>query len=77
MKFNPFKPNSIVTPGMFSGRAHELRAIEQCLYQAKHGNPQHFLLEGERGIGKSSLLLFVHQLANGTILNWPPFRPDT
>ncbi len=69
MKFNPFKPNSIVTPGMFSGRAHELRAIEQCLYQAKHGNPQHFLLEGERGIGKSSLLLFVHQLANGTIPN--------
>lgn len=67
MKFNPFKPNSLVNPGMFSGRVDELNTVEKCLFQAKHGNPQHFLFEGERGIGKSSLFLFVHALASGHI----------
>ncbi len=67
MKFNPFKPNSMAGPGMFSGRFDELQTIEKCLFQTRHGNPQHFLIEGERGIGKSSLLLFVNALATGTV----------
>jgi len=67
MKFNPFTPTRIVGPGMFSGRYEELKAIEQFLYQAKHNNPQHFLIQGERGIGKSSLFLYVEALAGGTI----------
>lgn len=52
---------------MFSGRGHELLTIEQALFQTKEGNPNHFLIRGERGIGKSSLLLYVQLVANGGI----------
>lgn len=67
MKYNPFRPNSIVTPGMFQGRYDEILAIQQCLNQAKNENPQHFIVEGERGVGKSSLLLMIQYLAAGKI----------
>lgn len=65
MKFNPFQPNSIVAPGAFVGRQEEIATIERCLFQAKNGNPQHFLIEGERGIGKSSLMLLVDTYSSG------------
>lgn len=67
MKYNPFRPNSIASPDLFQGREHERFFIEQCLFQTKSGNPQHFLIEGERGLGKSSLFLIVEQLAKGNI----------
>lgn len=67
MKFNPFRPNSIASPDLFQGREHERFFIEQSLFQTKNGNPQHFLIEGERGLGKSSLFLIVEQLAKGNI----------
>jgi hypothetical protein len=66
-RYNPFKPSSIVSPGMFSGRGAEIAAIEQALFQTRNGNPQHFLIHGERGIGKSSLLYYVDILARGQI----------
>lgn len=66
-KFNPFRPGNIVAPGMFSGRAGELQLMKHCLVQTKHRNPQHFLVEGERGIGKSSLFLVHGLLASGQI----------
>ena len=65
MQFNPFRPNNMAGPDMFVGRVPELLSIEKCLFQTKHGNPQHFLIEGERGIGKSSLFLYVKSLAQG------------
>ena len=65
MKYNPFRPNSMVNPGMFCGRENELVSIKQSLFQTKHGNPKHFLIEGERGIGKSSLMLYVQWEASG------------
>lgn len=52
---------------MFVGRYQELVQIERSLFQAKHENPQHFLILGERGIGKSSLLLYVSSLASGKL----------
>lgn len=64
MRFNPFNPQGLIAPGMFCGRQEELAAIERCLAQTRHGNPQHFLFHGERGIGKSSLLLYVEALAH-------------
>jgi hypothetical protein len=67
LKFNPFRPNSIVTPGMFQGRMNELLKAEDSLFQTKHGNPQHFIIEGERGIGKSSLLLAIDGFAKGAL----------
>jgi hypothetical protein len=66
-RFNPFRPGSIVTPGMFSGRVEEVVALEKILYQTKNGNPHHFLLHGERGIGKSSLLFYLQCVARGEI----------
>lgn len=66
-RFNPFRPNNMVNPAMFVGRVDELKTIEQCLFQTKNGNPQHFIVQGERGIGKSSLFLYVERLAQGGI----------
>lgn len=76
LRFNPFRPNNLIHPGMFRGRASELLAIEKILFQTKHGNPQHFLIEGERGIGKSSMLLYVNALARGNLpfIQDPDFR---
>jgi hypothetical protein len=59
VRYNPFRPNGIITTGMFYGRLEEAEAIEQSLHQTKNGNPKHFLLEGERGIGKSSLMFWA------------------
>ncbi|MCX6327710.1 MAG: AAA family ATPase [Bacteroidia bacterium] len=67
MKFNPFRPNSIASSDLFQGRKEEMLLIEQSLFQTKNGNPQHFLVEGERGLGKSSLFLMVEQQASGKI----------
>ena len=67
MKFNPFQPNKMISPGMFTGRSEEIDAIIRSLYQTKFGNPQHFLIEGERGIGKSSLLFLISNIAAGQI----------
>lgn len=49
MNFNPFRPNSIATDELFQGRSDEMQIIERSLFQTKNGNPQHFLIEGERG----------------------------
>ncbi len=52
---------------MFVGRTDELRQLTRILSQVKQENPQHFLIHGERGIGKSSLLLYFRVLAEGRI----------
>lgn len=66
-KYNPFRPGSVVSPGMFTGRGDEMVSIEQSLLQTKHKNPHHFIIEGERGIGKSSLCLVLDYVAKGLI----------
>jgi len=67
VRYNPFRPGSIVTPGMFSGRYDELVGTERALFQTKNGNPHHFLIHGERGIGKSSLLYSLELVARGEL----------
>lgn len=67
MRYNPFQPNRIVNPGMFVGRVDEIKKIEHYLFQTKSRNPQNFLIEGERGIGKSSLLHYVSILSDGRV----------
>lgn len=64
-RFNPFRPNGIVHPGMFAGRYNEMVALEKALFQTKNGNPTHFLIDGERGIGKSSLLFNLDGVSTG------------
>jgi energy-coupling factor transporter ATP-binding protein EcfA2 len=64
-KINPFDPNSPVHAGMFVGRVPELIRLESCLVQTKAGSPSNFMLTGERGIGKSSLLNYIKSIAEG------------
>ncbi len=66
-KINPFNPNSPVSPGMFAGRINEINALEKGVYQTKCGYPSNFLITGERGIGKSSLLNITRYYATGKI----------
>lgn len=66
-KIIPFAPNAPVQPGMFVGRLGELERLERCLRQAKAGRPAHFLVTGERGIGKSSLLNYIKWVAEGSL----------
>ena len=74
IRFNPFSPGSLVPEGVFTGRIEESQALERMLFNTKHGNPQHFLLHGERGIGKSSLC-YIHELsASGSIIGWEDQR---
>lgn len=67
MKINPFNPNSPCGPGMFAGRIREIEAIEQILYQTASDKGHGFLLLGQRGIGKTSLLNLMKYQAEGSI----------
>lgn len=67
MNINPFKPNSPSRPGMFVGRIAEIERIETALIQTRANQNVNFLLRGERGIGKTSLLNLVKYLAEGDI----------
>ena len=64
---NPFRPGSPVNPGMFVGRIPEVEALERVLLQTQWGSPSHFMITGERGIGKTSLLLYLRFVATGQI----------
>jgi hypothetical protein len=50
---------------MFVGRNRELDRLEDHLLQTSAGKPGAFIITGERGIGKSSLLLYISVVARG------------
>ena len=52
---------------MFCGRYEEFVGTEKALFQTKNGNAQHFLIHGERGIGKSSLLYSLDLVARNQV----------
>jgi hypothetical protein len=64
---NPFRPNLPVHPAMFVGRVAEVNRLEGYLRQTKAGNPVNFMITGERGIGKSSLLNYIKARAEGDL----------
>ena len=66
-KINPFKPNAPISPGMFVGRVPELEKLEACLLQTKASLSMSFMITGERGIGKTSLLSYLSNVATGLI----------
>jgi len=70
VRINPFKPGSPVPIGMFAGRVAELKKFELGFLQARAGEPMNFLITGDRGIGKSSLLLYQAAVARGQIESW-------
>src|SRR5207247_7441322 len=67
MKINPFEPFGPVNPGSFVGRLDELRRLKSALVQTRAGKPVNFMITGERGIGKTSLLLYLKHAAEGRI----------
>lgn len=67
MKINPFKPNSPSRSGMFVGRINEIEKLEASLIQTRANQSVSFLLTGERGIGKTSLLNLIKFFAEGYI----------
>jgi len=67
IRINPFRPNSPVNPGMFVGRSEELDRLEISMLQTLAEQPEHFMITGERGIGKTSLLMYLRHVAEGNI----------
>jgi hypothetical protein len=67
MKINPFRPGSPVSPGMFVGRVSELENLESAILQTRASQPSHFMVTGERGIGKTSMFLYLRFIATGDI----------
>jgi Cdc6-like AAA superfamily ATPase len=67
--FIPFSPNQPTYSGMFAGRLQEISRIDEILFHAKQGNPTNIIITGERGIGKSSLLLVANFFSKG-LLSW-------
>ncbi|OGQ06305.1 MAG: hypothetical protein A2W61_06475 [Deltaproteobacteria bacterium RIFCSPLOWO2_01_44_7] len=62
-EFNPFNPNSIVTPTLFAGRHEQVLQILKKLAQVREGLPSSFVLQGERGIGKTALAKLILHVA--------------
>ena len=76
MKINPFEPDRPAKPSIFAGRRYEIEQLKRALYRTYKGKAQNILLEGERGIGKTSLANYVDYLANAapTIFKEPEIR---
>lgn len=66
-KINPFKPNSPVPIGMFAGRHQEIKTLQHGLHQTRNGHAANYLIIGERGIGKSSLMTLMKPMARGDL----------
>ncbi len=63
---DPFTPNRpIDDPDRFFGRSDPVNEMIDSLYQVKSGNPKHTIVTGDRGVGKSSLLMQVFLTATG------------
>jgi hypothetical protein len=75
-RYNPFKPGSVIHSGMFAGRHEEVQLIERCLLQTQQDSPEHFMILGERGIGKSSLLKYVDAVSKPFSRPTQRARPD-
>lgn len=64
---SPFRPNNPVQPELFVGRTAEIGHLQKYLRQTEADNPINFLVTGERGIGKSSLLNYIKALAENRL----------
>lgn len=63
---DPFTPDlPINSPDRFSGRKKEIDSIIDSLFQLVNENPKHTIITGDRGIGKSSVLMQAKFFAEG------------
>ena len=61
---SPFYPGQPVPVELFVGRKSQVALIERALGQVAAGKPQAVFVEGEYGIGKSSLARFIRFLGS-------------
>jgi ATP/maltotriose-dependent transcriptional regulator MalT len=53
----------------FVGRTHELALLDRCLVEARRGEPRLVVLDGEAGIGKSTLLShFIRSVPDAAVV---------
>jgi hypothetical protein len=63
---DPFTPDlPIDAPDRFSGRKDQIDSVVDSLYQLFNDQPRHTIITGDRGIGKSSVLTQVKNIAEG------------
>lgn len=65
---DPFTPDlPIDSPDKFSGRKDEIDSVVDSLFQLSNNQPKHTIITGDRGIGKSSVLTQVKNMAEGNM----------
>lgn len=64
VRINTFRPSAPIPPSLFVGRSKELTVLRNTLHQVGAGYPSNFMIIGERGIGKSSLLSYLKAIAS-------------
>ena len=63
MRYNPFNPQMPPRPENFVGRESELEKFEYNLLQTIHGSPLNMSITGNRGMGKTAILVKMEQIA--------------
>jgi len=63
MRYNPFNPQAPARPQVFVGREPEIIEFEKYLSQTIHGSPMNMSINGNRGMGKTSLLVKFEEIA--------------
>jgi len=62
-KESPFSPGKPVQPEYFVARIKEIQRLERAIRQTISGRNENVFITGQRGIGKSSLAMFIRYLA--------------
>lgn len=63
MRYNPFNPQQPARPDFFVGREPEIEEFEKFLVQTMHNSPMNMSITGNRGMGKTSILMKFEQIA--------------
>ncbi len=63
MRYNPFNPQQPARPDFFVGREPEITEFEKFLSQTLHGSPMNMSITGNRGMGKTSILMKFEEIA--------------
>ena len=62
-KESPFSPGRPVQPEYFVARIKEIQRLEKAIKQTVSGRNENIFITGQRGIGKSSLAMFIRYLS--------------
>lgn len=75
-RLNPFRPDEPVPPEFFFGRKIEIDQIASALLNTHLKRAQHILIQGERGIGKTSIARYAENI--GILANsfFPEEKPS-